>query len=331
MTSAASSMIAVRPLRRASALAFLAVMLVPSAALADAKADALFKEGRTLLDAKKYDEACPKLAESQKLEPGAGTLLALALCHEGQGKTATAYAELKEAAELGRAKGRDALAAAAEKKAAAMAGALSKVVVHVRAPEATVTLDGKPLEKDAFDKPINVDPGEHKVEATANDKVAKSYVVRLTGAGITEITVDALEPMAKEPGKPVVPPPLTEPPHEEESAPGRGNTQRAIGVITIGLGVAAVGVGGYMGIRAMNHKSQADRLCPSTPCANDEEAQMYNDRSKAAMNWGLTSAAAGLGAIVAGTFIYVLAPRSATRVVPEASPTSAGLTVVSTF
>lgn len=77
-----------------------------SAARADEQADALFTEERALLDAKNYDEACPKLAASQKAEPGAGTLLALALCHEGQGKTATAWGELNEAASLGKRVGR---------------------------------------------------------------------------------------------------------------------------------------------------------------------------------------------------------------------------------
>jgi hypothetical protein len=38
-----------------------------------------------------------------------------------------------------------------------------------------------------------------------------------------------------------------------------------------------------------------------------------------------------MGAIMVGTFIYVLAPRASTRVVPEASATSAGLTVVGQF
>src|SRR4051794_6818295 len=60
-------------------------------------AQSLFEEGRRLMDSGKFAEACLKLAASLRLDPGAGTQLNLAVCHEQEGKLSTALLEFEEA------------------------------------------------------------------------------------------------------------------------------------------------------------------------------------------------------------------------------------------
>lgn len=353
MISAASSTTAAK--RLSIALVLAAFAFVPAAAHAS-EADALFKEGRALLDAKKYDAACPKLAQSHKLEPGAGTLLALSLCHEGQGKTATAHAELVEAARLGRKVGRHALANAAEKRAAAMEPTLSKLVVRMPKGERArydVTCDGDALTADRLDAPFPVDPGEHRVEVSAKGKRSKSYAVRLAGAGLVEIVVDKLEdePVAAAPVVAPAAPPApkaqslvltTEPPPEAASDANRGGGQRALGVITMVAGTGAIVAGGVFAAKGLSEKSAADRVCSTRPC--NEQAEIDgNARAKESLNVGAISAAAGTGAIMLGAIIYFTAPsapaksaaapsqKATARFVPVTTPTQVGMGLHGTF
>ena len=114
-----------------------------------ATAQALFDEAKRLMKAGKFAEACPKLTESQRLDPAAGTMVALALCHESEGKTASAWAEFGEVLSDARRDRRADREQAAQQHLKVLEPKLTRVVVTVVAevPGLEVRRDGAVLGK----------------------------------------------------------------------------------------------------------------------------------------------------------------------------------------
>jgi hypothetical protein len=178
---------------RPRVLLFAALLLVPRAASADENdrplAQQLFDDGRTLLEAGRYAEACPKFAESQRLDPGGGTLLNLAYCHELEGKTATAWSEFHDALTQATKDDRKDRETFARQHIADIEPRLVRILVHVpgriaaRDPE--IVLDRSKLPPAAWETPIPVDPGEHHVNVVVKGAMPWTTSIDATHPGET--------------------------------------------------------------------------------------------------------------------------------------------------
>jgi hypothetical protein len=148
-----------------------------------AAAEVLFQDGRALYEQGKYSEACPKLAESHRLDPATGTLLTLALCHEGEGKLASAWTELMDVKGRARQEGRDDREKIASERADGLRPRLSTLTVEVPAEVAKtegleVRVDGLALGAASFGIAVPVDGGEHRIEASEGLGEQEQQVVK---------------------------------------------------------------------------------------------------------------------------------------------------------
>ncbi|WP_437639832.1 hypothetical protein [Sorangium sp. So ce854] len=160
-----------RGLRSSARAVGAALALALSPGVAFAQADALLAEGKQLMKKGKLAEACPKIEESYRLSPRSSTLLALAGCHEKQGRIATAWAEYIDLGAAARKEGNKRLEADAKARGARLEPRLPRLTLNVPRAAAVegleVTLDGAPVDSAAFGQARPIDPGEHRVSASA--------------------------------------------------------------------------------------------------------------------------------------------------------------------
>lgn len=251
-----------------------------------AAAEALFNQGRALAASGKYAEACPKFEASEQLDPGLGTLLNLADCYEKLGKTASAWAEYREAIPLARGAGSKVREDLATERAKALEARLSMLTIRALGAKDSEGLDirrdGVPVPAAELGSPIPVDPGPHTIEAAAPGKQKWSSTVQLNESQQLAIEVPALRP-SSQPGvvpvasaaKPSAPRDAT--PLDQSSDSNSG--QRTTAVVVGAVGLAGIGVGAIFGLGASSKWSDAKSHCAAYPYSCD--AQGIDARSSA--------------------------------------------------
>jgi len=263
-----------------------------------AAAEQLFEEGRSLMARERFGEACPKLAESHRLDPGVGTLLNLAECYEKQGRTASAWATYIEADTLANRLNQVQRAAFAAKRAQELAPSLPKLAIDVSetrnaggAVTVTVRRDGELLARPAWATLVPMDPGEHRIEASAPGfrPFARTVIVR-TGE-LARVAVPALTP---------------------DSEPRTSSTQKTVGLIVAGAGVVATGVGlgfGYVA-KSKNDEAHTD-FCSSVACTQHGKDLIGEADQAALLSTVLVSV--GAAVLVGGAFVFFTAPSERRR------------------
>jgi hypothetical protein len=250
----------------AVSLALLALSLAPSveAQSESAQARVLFREARKLMDKGSHAEACPKLEESLRLDSGIGTQFNLAHCWEQVGRTASAWGLFMDVAAAAETAGQKKRAKAAQQRAAALEPNLMRLIIEVPKPSEALSVQraGEEVGAAAWGTPMPIDPGSHRVEASAPGKLPWSQEVELLVPGETvTVVIPALEDENPAPAEPVaVAQPDRAEPVEQDAGSSRG--WRTAGTIAMAVvGVGGVVTGAVFAMSSSDETAAARELC----------------------------------------------------------------------
>lgn len=278
-----------------------------------AAAEVLFAEGKRLAQDGNFGAACPKFEESQKLDPGVGTLYRLADCYEHVGRTASAWAAFLEVAASAKTSGQQARADDAKKRARDLEPTLAELVIRVAEPDVAglVVKRGEVVVGQAqWNTPLPVDPGALAVEASAPGRKTWHGSVTLQAHTSAQIEVPALEreavaaPGALSPsGGPEAPAP---------DADRSFGTQRTIALVSGAAGVVALGVGGVFGVLSLSKRSNANKHCDAANTCDDDGLKLRHDAIGAGNLSSVFFAAGGVLAAT-GAVLWLTAPARSLR------------------
>lgn len=279
-----------------------------STALADSSvAQALFDEGRRLMKEGNYAVACAKFAESQRIEPAGGTLMNLAACHVKQGKTATAWSEFNDALTEATRAGDETRIKEAKRQVEALEPELSRlrIVATHGAAGLELRLDDTVLGAATVGMAIPVDPGEHRVSASAPGYATWHTRISVAPRARKELTVPALRRLPSRVEETHTLPQVGTP-RDRDSVAERSSTAPLAAYVIGGVGVAGLGVGTYFGLKARSKKRDSEDECAGRVCTPDGAA-LLRDADTAAWisNVGF---GVGVAGIAVATYLFVSTP-----------------------
>lgn len=299
----------------------------------------LFDAGRDLMAKGDFAAACPKLAESAKLEPRVGTLAKLAECEEGRHQIAAARQHWEEAVALARATNDPRTKHAADELARVNAVVPRLQLSYGGDPPSgfAIRLDDMSLGAATLGVSVPVDPGRHHVSVGATDKETWSTDVDTKADGA--VTLIAIPPLAdkRTPTAAVATPPSSPAiasPAPHEQPPERTSTfpWRTVGVATAGIGVVGLGVGTVFAVVAKS-KFDSSNAQPNG-CVNNlcpKAAAQTRDDARSAGNIATVFVVAGGVLTAAGVTIWLVAPQDrsskSAALAPAVGSNAAGLTV----
>lgn len=315
--------------RRLASALLVTALLAPTLAEAQvadadrATARQLAQQGQDALDKRDFVTAADRFTRADALVHAPTLLLGVARAQAGLGKLVSAqeaYARIvREGVPAGAPPAFAKAVADARAELAALEPRIPNLVINVKgAKQPRVTVDGAPVPAAALGVNRPVDPGKHLIRAEADGFAAAEAAVVVAESRTESVTIElkasALAPPPVVNPPPGTPPPLT-PAAPTKDAAKPGGTQRILGFTGLGVGGAALIMGGITGGLALSKHASLAKACPETgPCFGQDAAiDSYH------LMGTLSTVGFIAGGVLAGTGVVLLVTAPKSRPTKEAS------------
>jgi hypothetical protein len=283
-----------------------------------AAAQAIFDQGRRLMAQGDYVAACAKFEESQRLDPASGTALNLGTCYEHLGKFATAWSKFLEAAALAKASHQLDRERFARAQATILSARLSTIAIDVASdvPGLEVRRNGEVVGKAQWGNPIPVDPGEHRIVASApyRNRWETTVVVGDTKqASIIHVpALSPADPVAVGSVAPALPRETSASFIEDRGAvSSAGSGQKVAAYVVGGIGVVGLAMGTYFGLQSISKRDEANERCSGASC-RDFEGVALRDDARRNGDWSTATFIVGAVGLAGGAVLWMTAPKAET-------------------
>jgi hypothetical protein len=275
----------------------------------------LFERGRAAAERGAWADACQAFAESQRLDPGAGTLMNWATCEARQNLVASAWHHFNEAAALLRPG--DDRAPFVRAQIRELAPRLPRLTLRLAASTpagARVLRSGVELGSASLGVPTPVDPGDIELLVICSGYRTRRWLVSVHEAEQVDVTLEA------GPSLPVTSHYIA--PQQPDAKPN-GSFSRGLGLSLVAVGSLGVGLGLASSVLVTQRKQTADEHCPAQQC-DDVGFQA----ARSGENWLIVNTLSwslGGAALLGGGALLLVAPGEKRQAAVQPLPGGAGL------
>ncbi len=282
--------------------------------------EALFNRGVADMEAGRFDNACPAIAESLRLDPRPGTLFTLAECEAKWGKIASAITDYTDylglvsrmsASEHAAQADREKISREQIEKLRPQLPHLTLVLPAGAPADVAVKRDGTTLTSVSLGIELPVDPGDHLIVTQVPGGPEHTQHVTLGPGERKRLELEMAPPRANR----VVPSAASNRTRSTASAYPQprarsGSHDRTWAWVAGGIGVAGVSVGTVTGLMSMSKKKTVDDNCTGSVC--NAEGKSAADTGKMLGTTSTVSYGVGLAGLATSVLLWLTAPQVST-------------------